>query len=178
MIEIITFVTDVQDRLNAYDWGSYENTSLFAMTSTSKVQALINNYILRRDAAVTSPWSGSGSLVTFGSSDLPSYYYSCSTAFTDYLPTRLRSAMCFVSAYWKQTGAAMWIQLLVVDIGAISIAAMGTKRALQELIYMMTGVKPWTKSAASALGMDKLLSYMERQDRDAEIDAMMRRRRR
>ena len=178
IIELITFVTDVKTRLNSYDWGTYENTSLFAMTSTSKVQALINNYILRRDAAVTSPWSGSGSLVTFGSSDLPSYYYSCSTAFTDYLPTRLRSAMCFVSAYWKQTGAAMWIQLLVVDIGAISIAAMGTKRALQELIYMMTGVKPWTKSAASALNMDKLISYMERQDRDAEVDAMLRRRRR
>jgi hypothetical protein len=52
---------------------------------------------------------------------------------------------------------------------------MSVKRALQELIYMMTGVKPWTKSGANA-SIDKLAAYMEKRDREDEVNIELSRR--
>jgi hypothetical protein len=175
VLEVITLVTDTRDMLEEYDWGDYEDTSLFSLTSTSQVQAMINSYILRQDAEVTNPWSGSNNVIDFGDSGLPDSYYSCGNAFTDYLPARLADAVCFVTAYFKETGATFWVQLLVVDIGAISITLMSTKRAMQELIYMMTGVRPWTKSGLNS-SVDKLASYMEKRDRELDIEAELDRR--
>jgi len=65
--------------------------------------------------------------------------------------------------------------LIVIDIGALFIFINSVKRGLQELIYMMTGVKPWTKSGANA-SIDKLQAYMERRDREDEISSELSRR--
>jgi len=176
VFEAITIATDVKDQIAAHDWGGYDDTSLFSIEGAGDVQRMISQYILRRDGTVIDPWSGSGDVVSFDNAGLPSSFYSCGTAFTEFLPDRLRTAVCFVMAYFKETGAMFWVQLLVIDIGALSIIVMSFKSALQELIYMMTGVKPWTKSGASA-GMDKLAAYMEKRDREEEIDRQFRRRR-
>lgn len=172
--EVITIVTDTREKLESYDWGDYQNTSLFSMDGLSDVQAMIEENILRRDGTVIDPWDG-GAVVSFDNSGLPASYYSCGSAFTDYLPTRLRSSVCFVMAYFKETGAMFWVQLLVIDIGALSIMVMSIKRALQELIYMMTGVKPWTKSGVNA-SVDKLAAYMEKRDRESDVDRELDRR--
>ena len=144
------------------------------MDGLSDVQAMLNEYILRRDGTVIDPWDG-GTVVSFDNSGLPASYYSCGSAFSDYLPTRLRSSFCFVMAYFKETGAMFWVQLLVIDIGALSIMVMSIKRALQELIYMMTGVKPWTKSGINS-SVDKLAAYMEKRDRESDVDQELDRR--
>ena len=92
-------------------------------------------------------WDG-GDVVDFESSDgLPAYYYTCGTAFADFLPERLRTGVCFASAYWKETGAAWWVQL-ALDIGTVFLLFAMIKSAAQSLVYMMTGVRPWTKDGA------------------------------
>jgi len=145
------------------------------MDGLGDVQNMISSYILRRDGTVIDPWSGTSDVVSFESTGLPASFYSCGSAFSDYLPSRLRTSFCFVMAYFKETGAMFWVQLLVVDIGALSIMIASTKRALQETIYMMTGVKPWTKSGANS-SIDKLAAYMEKRDRESEIDYELDRR--
>lgn len=94
-----------------------------------------------------SVWSGEGDIVIFGSPELPSYYYICNDVFSSFLPARLRQGVCFASAHWRETGAWWWIQLSI-DISSAFLVYGMIKSSAQSLIYMMTGVRPWTKDRA------------------------------
>ena len=59
----------------------------------------------------------------------------------------MRDAVCFVNSYARETGLSFIMQMVFDIGGVIAIFAMFKKTA-QEIIYMMTGVKPWTKSGA------------------------------
>jgi hypothetical protein len=135
----------------SYDWeGGYEDTSIFSGGGGDLVQR-----VLPTSGVGISPWEDGGNLVNFDSSNngLPSYYYTCDSAFADFLPSRARIGVCFASAYWKQTGASFWVQLSL-DITAIFMLLGMIKGAVQSLVYMMTGVRPWTKDGASKLIID------------------------
>jgi len=137
--ELQDLLKTVQNEIGGYEWGGYDDSSLFSLRSRSDVQNFINDYILKRDATTTDPWQGE-SLVTFGDTGLPDSYYSCSSILTDGLPSRLRSAVCFVTAYFKETGAAFFVQLLVIDIPAIGLILVGVKNTIEQLIMLIVGV--------------------------------------
>lgn len=127
-----------KNKLDSYDWGGFENTSLFSVRSVADVRRMIDENIIKRDTATVNPWDGK-KIIQFGDTSLPASYYSCNSAFASGLPTRLKSAVCFVSAYFKQTGAAFWVQLLIVDIPAVGIIFAGVKTAIEGLISLMIG---------------------------------------
>ena len=128
-----------KNKIDSYDWGGFDDTSLFSIRGAGDVKRLIDNYILKRDASTINPWDGK-KIIQFGDTSLPASYYSCSSVFADGLPARLKSAVCFVSAYFKQTGAAFWVQLLIIDIPAVGIILAGTKNAIEGLISLMIGI--------------------------------------
>lgn len=97
-----------------------------------------------------SVWSGEGDIVVFGDASLPDYYYTCNDVFGDFLPERLRQGVCFTSAHWRETGAWWWVQLSI-DVSTIFMLIGMIKSSAQSLIYMMTGVRPWTKDGAIKL---------------------------
>ncbi len=146
--ELGTVEKTVMQDIASYDWvGGYEDTSIFNVTSSSQVNSLINNHILPNGGEAFDVWDGGDLVVFSGDQTLPSYYYTCENAFADYLPSRLKTGACFASAYWKETGASFWIQLLF-DIGSIFLLFNMIKGAVASLVYMMTGVRIWTKSGA------------------------------
>lgn len=161
---------EIKRQIQSYNWGdgSWQDTSIFDMHSASQVQTMINEHILPTSSRARDPWGG-GSIVSLSTSGgaLPDAYYSCSSAFTEFLPSRLRSGVCFASAWMIETSASFWIQI-VLDISALFLLIGMLKGALQDLIYMMTGVRPWTKSGANA-SVDKLSAYLERRDREDDI---------
>jgi hypothetical protein len=146
--ELGTVEKTVMQDVSSYDWdGGYEDTSIFSITSSAQVNNMVEDHILPSGGEAFNIWDG-GDLVTFdGDTSLPAYYYSCENAFADYLPSRLKTGVCFASAYWKETGASFWIQI-VFDIGSIFLLFSMIKGAVQSLVYMMTGVRPWTKDGA------------------------------
>ena len=169
--------------LAGYDWdnGGLEKTSLFAAVDGSKSAKAVADDIFEHilpssQSRSTDIWSG-GDLISFGNSGLPDYYYTCNNVFAGYLPGALKNGVCFATAYWKETEASFWVQL-TLDISALFVLFGMIKSAAQALIYMMTGVRPWTKSGALA-GIDKLAGYFERQERrgDMNLDEAMKGRR-
>ncbi len=164
----------IKSEINAYDWGSGsgQDFSLFDVHSKSELTAIVNERVFPSGGG--SVWDH-GELISFGEgTGLPDAYYSCSSALTARLPDSLKTGVCFVSAYFIETSASFWIQI-VLDIGAFFMIIGMLKGALQETIYMMTGVKPWTKSGLNS-SVDKLAAYMERRDRDDDIASEMSRR--
>lgn len=140
-----TISKNVMAEIDSYSWdGGYEDTSIF----TGNAETMFNK-VLPQGGVADDPWDG-GNLITFGDTSLPAYYYNCQNVFADYLPARLQQATCFVSAYWKETGASFWVQLSL-DLAAIGVLFVMVKGSLQSLIYMMTGVRPWTKDGAIKL---------------------------
>lgn len=135
-----TVVADV----DSYDWegGGFEDTSIFAANTTGKVNSLADRFIPASGEAFD-VWNG-GELVVFGDTTLPAYFTTCNNVFAEYLPSRLKTGVCFASAYWKDTGASFWLQL-IFDILSIFVLIGMVKGAAQSLVYMMTGVRPWTK---------------------------------
>lgn len=150
--ELRTITAEVKKEVQSYNWdtGGMQDTSIFDMRSSADIQNVFDR-ILPNSGAGASPWEDGGNLVNFtGNTGLPSYYYTCLGAFATYLPSRLQSPVCFASAYWKQTGASFWVQLML-DIGAIFLMLGMIKGAAQSLVYMMTGVRPWTKDWAGRM---------------------------
>ncbi len=150
--EMRTVSNNVAADVNSYDWeGGYEDTSIFGVSSVADVNAL-SEKILPQGGVAASPWQDGGNMVNFNSGNdaLPSYYYTCDSVFTNYLPSRIRTGVCFTSAYWRETGASFWVQISL-DIGAIFLLFRMIKSAAQSLVYMMTGVRPWTKDGASKM---------------------------
>jgi hypothetical protein len=156
---------NIKTQIDSYNWGpnSYNDTSLFDVHSRAELDAIVSEHFLPKSSRATNPWNG-GNIVNFNASGLPDAYYSCDSSFVDYLPAKLRTGVCFVSAYFIETGASFWIQLML-DISALFLIFSMIKGAAQELIYMMTGVRPWTKSGAES-GLNKLMAYYERKDKE------------
>lgn len=164
--------------VQSYDWGTAgegggegdgpEYISIFSFGEGGGEGDNTNvvDYIFERFFPMTGPgvniWSGDGDIVVFGSAELPTYYYTCNDVFGDFLPERLRQGVCFTSAHWRGTGAWWWIQLSI-DISAAFLVFTMIKSSAQELIYMMTGVKPWVKD--NARGMEKLVEHLERAEK-------------
>lgn len=149
--ELSTVSRNVVADVESYDWeGGYDDTSIFNVTSQGGVDNLVER-VLPTSGDAFAPWEEGGDLVNFsGGGGLPSYYYTCDSVFANYLPSRIRTGVCFTSAYWKETGASFWVQL-TLDIGAIFLLFRMIKGAAQSLVYMMTGVRPWTKDGASRM---------------------------
>lgn len=146
-----TVAKNVAADVASYDWdGGFEDTSIFTNNATDLAERL-----LPRGGVAVSPWEEGGDLVHFdgGNNALPSFYYTCDNVFTDYLPSRIRTGVCFTSAYWKETGASFWVQLSL-DISAIFMLFLMIKSAVQSLVYMMTGIRPWTKDGAQRMIID------------------------
>lgn len=147
LYELQSIQHNIKMELNSYDWdGGLEDTSIFSADSTADVNQIFEEHVLPSGGAGFDPWEG-GDLVTFNNTGLPGYYYSCGNVLTSYLPSRLADSVCFVSAYWKETGAAFWVQISL-DIGALFILWGMIKSSIQSLVYMMTGVRIWTKDRA------------------------------
>ncbi len=154
--EMAVIANEVKKEVDAYSWdgGGLQDTSIFDAHSSADIQNIFNQHVLPQSGAGASPWEEGGDLVNFsGDTSLPSYYYTCQNVFANYLPSRLQSPVCFASAYWKETGASFWIQLLL-DVSAIFMMFNIIKSSIQSLVYMMTGVRPWTKDGAQRLIVD------------------------
>lgn len=183
--ELDTIVKTLYHEIAGYDWdeSGLEKTSLFSMMENNGKNAkmvaddIFEHILPSNQSRSTDIWDG-GNLISFGNTSLPDYYYTCNNVFAGYLPGALKSGVCFAAAYWKETEASFWVQL-TLDISALFVLFGMVKAALQSLIYMMTGVRPWTKSGALA-GVDKLVGYFERQERrsDMNLDEAMKGRRR
>jgi len=161
---------EIQSKIDAYDWGVYENTSIFSMTSATQVQQVLAEHVLRTDNESFNPWDGED-VVDFDDtgSGIPSSYSACLSSFDETMPSRLASGVCFASSWAKETGMSFWVQLSF-DIGAIFMLVMILKRNLQDVIYMMTGVKPWQKGIEdSSIGnLGKYLDGVERSMSDGQ----------
>lgn len=162
--ELNTAADNTIAELKSYDWGAggeggggdagYEDTSIFSFgegggadANPNVVNTIVERLIPSKTSEGYSVWDG-GDAVNFSrGSGLPDYYYTCNSAFADYLPARLRDGACFASAYWKETGAAFLLQL-IFDILTIFMLIGVIKGGVQSLVYMMTGVRPWTKEGA------------------------------
>lgn len=150
--EMGTVEKTVMQDVSSYDWGGggYQDTSIFNLNSSSQVNNMVDDHILPTAGDGFDIWDG-GPLVNFtDNQELPAYYYSCSNVFADYIPSKLKIGVCFASAYWKETGASFWLQL-IFDIGTIFLLWNIIKGSVQSLVYMMTGVRPWTKDGANKM---------------------------
>ncbi len=169
-------IEDLKIEIASYAWGDTTgmDTSIFSIASGGDLQSYIEaRFFPNRENPGLNPWEGDDLIDVndFTNGDwAPSSYYSvCLTMFDGYLPSRLAQGVCFASAAFRDTGASFWIQL-GLDISALGFLISMLKRPLQEVIYMMTGVKPWTKSGAGS-AIDKLISHLESRDR---VDAAER----
>jgi len=167
LTELNQAVGNIVQELSGYDWDvEVVDTTIFTVTGRAELNQMIQDRFFPTDSAARNPWNG-GDVISFDNTSLPTYFYTCSTLFTDYLPEGLKTGVCFVNAYARETGLSFFMQL-VLDAGALfGIYAM-FKGTAQELIYMMTGVKPWVKSRGVRGNADRLLDYMERRDREAD----------
>ena len=173
VVEALSVIEDIKIEIASYDWdGNPQSTSIFDIDSASDLNEIVNNRIFPTGSEARSPWEG-GDIIDpsdFNGGWAPgSYYYTCLAAFDGYLPTVIAQGVCFVSAAFRDTGASFWIQLSF-DVSCIFMMVAVTKRPIQEVIYMMTGVRPWTKSGAES-GLNKLIGYLERRDGTVDRDA-------
>ena len=165
--ELDTAADTTISEIKGYDWGAggegggiagedYEDTSIFSFgegggddENPETVNNIINK-VFPNSGRSNDVWDD-GDLVDFSASDgTPEYYDTCTSLFSDTLPARLRMGVCFASAWWKETGASWWIQLSL-DISTVFVLIYMIKGAVQSLVYMMTGVRPWTKDGASKI---------------------------
>jgi hypothetical protein len=162
--EFGTIATNIEADIQSYDWdnggtggmsGAPVDTSIFDFgnedgvgpNSVDGINAMFEQYIMPSSGRKFDAWDGGDVVDLTQQTGLPESYTNCNSVFVDYLPSRLRTGVCFATAYWHETGASFWIQILL-DIGSIFLMFNMIKRAMQSLIYMMTGVRPWTKDGA------------------------------
>jgi hypothetical protein len=142
-----TNLTRVRQQIESYNWGSnaYENTSIFDQMDDGELQQWIYDHFFAQGDAI---WNG-GNLVSFGDGSLPESYDACTNSFTAILPSRLKPPICFVSSWFIESQASFWMQI-IIDLMALVLLYETIKGALQDAIYMITGVKPWVKSTNRA----------------------------
>lgn len=171
--EAIGVIDDVKIEIGSYAWDSNpQSTSIFDIESGAELNQIVNEHFFPTSSTARSPWEGGDIIDTsdFNGGYSPgSYFYTCLNAFDGYLPTPVANGVCFVSAAFRDTGASFWIQLSF-DVSCIFLMVRMTKRPLQEVIYMMTGVRPWTRSGAES-GIDKLAQYLQERDHTLDNDA-------
>lgn len=147
--ELEGITASIIQQIQGYDWNSQVvDQSIFTASGRSQIESMIQKRFFPQDYKATNPWDD-GNLVNPSNfqSGLPAYYYTCNTVFTGYLPSRLKSSVCFVNAWARETGFSFVMQM-VIDLGGLMLAWAMLKSNIQELIYMMTGVRPWTKTGA------------------------------
>ena len=151
--EAVGVADDIKMEIDSYDWqGDPVDTSLFSVHSSADLNKYVNDHIFPTSRAANNPWEGGQVLDVSAFSrnyQYTSYYNTCKNVYSGYLPEGIAQGVCFVSGAFRDTGASFWIQLSF-DISCFFLMIAATKRPLQEVIFMMTGVKPWTKSGANA----------------------------
>lgn len=174
VIEVEDIADRVKDEVKSYDWGSNAGTgeSIFDTVRKGEFATKMTNRIFGKGRE-RSVWEG-GDVISFSNTSLPPSYYSCGTAFTNVLPSGIRNGVCFVSAYFIETSASFWIQLMI-DIGALILAVKITTNAISDAVYLFTGVR---YERASLSGVRRAVEANERSeaarrqeavDEDAEI---------
>lgn len=151
VIEAGQMMDDVRIEIESYDWDvEGVDTSIFSISSAAELEAIIKDHLFP-DFEENSPWNGGDVLnvndFKNGTWSASTYYNTCMTSFSGYLPPLIAQGVCFASANFRDTGASFWIQI-TIDISCIFAYIKLTKRPVQELIYMLTGVRPWTKDGA------------------------------
>lgn len=176
VIEAGQRMNDVRIEIESYDWDvEGVDTSIFSISSADQLEQIItsNIFITNNDDAL-SPWEGGDVLDVSdfdggGTWSETSYYNTCLASFSGYIPPMLAQGVCFSSAAFRDTGASFWIQI-AIDISCIFLYVRLTKRPVQELIYMLTGVRPWTKDSAED-AVEKLTEHAVARDRAIEHGA-------
>lgn len=163
--EFLQIMQNIKDRLNGYNWDSPTDTSLFTVQGRKDLDKMIRDRFFPNNSTAVNPWNG-GNVISFSNHSTPTYFSTCSTVFTSYLPSRLKTGVCFAFAYARESGLSFIMQLFL-DIAAVTLLWTSIKGSAQEVIYMMTGVKPWQKSGGAA-SADRLLSYLEQRDREGD----------
>lgn len=164
----------VREEIESYDWGENagQAESIFEMTASGELREKVEARIFG-NTQERSVWEG-GNAISFSDTSLPDSYYSCNSAFTNALPSGLRTGVCFVSAYFIETSASFWIQLMI-DISALFAAIMITKTAVLDLVYLLTGVRLQQASLSQSrrtivdLGRSDAARRQEAMDENEEI---------
>lgn len=149
--ELNDLMLGVRREMESYSWASRRgyDSSIFTMSNPNEVRQLMRDLFQIDGGSNRARQFWEGNLnVEFNDTGFPASYSQCDQVFQNYLPQKMKSSMCFIQAWFIETSASLWLQL-IVDIGAIMIFVGGIKGAAQEVIYMLTGVKPWTKSNPS-----------------------------
>lgn len=174
-------IKDVGIEIESYDWEvEGVDTSIFSISSAAELEQIINDHFFVTDnEEALSPWEG-GDIIDVddfesGTWSATTYYNTCLTSFSGYLPPLVAQGVCFSSSAFRDTGASFWIQISI-DISCIFLMVRLTKKPLQELIYMLTGVRPWTKDGAED-SIEKLLGHIQSRDnqRDRDLDELANR---
>ncbi|MCE7858429.1 MAG: hypothetical protein DYG86_01430, partial [Chloroflexi bacterium CFX2] len=172
---------DIRIEISSYDWQvEGVNTSIFSISSAAELEQIINDHFFVTDnEEALSPWEG-GDIIDVsdfesGTWSATTYYNTCLTSFSGYLPPLVAQGVCFASASFRDTGASFWIQISI-DISCIFLLVRVTKKPLQELIYMLTGVRPWTKDGAED-SIEKMIGYFQSRDsqRDRDLEELSNR---
>lgn len=151
VIEAGQMMDDVRIEIESYDWDvEGVDTSIFSISSAAELEAIIKDHLFP-DFEENSPWNGGDVLnvndFKNGTWSASTYYNTCMTSFSGYLPPLIAQGVCFASANFRDTGASFWVQI-AIDISCIFAYIKLSKKPVQELIYMLTGVRPWTKDGA------------------------------
>ncbi len=169
VIEAGQMINDVRIEIESYDWDvDGVDTSIFSISSAAQLENIITSHVFITDnEEALSPWEG-GDIIDVndfktGTWSASSYYNTCMSSFSGYLPPLIAQGVCFASASFRDTGASFWIQISI-DISCIFMYVKLTKRPVQELIYMLTGVRPWTKGGAED-AIEKLTEHAIARDR-------------
>lgn len=174
-------IDDIRIEISSYDWQvEGVNTSIFSISSAAELEQIINDHFFVTDnEEALSPWEG-GDIIDVsdfesGTWSATTYYNTCLTSFSGYLPPLVAQGVCFASASFRDTGASFWIQISI-DISCIFLLVRVTKKPLQELIYMLTGVRPWTKDGAED-SIEKMIGYFQSRDsqRDRDLEELSNR---
>lgn len=174
-------IDDIRIEISSYDWQvEGVNTSIFSISSAAELEQIINDHFFVTDnEEALSPWEG-GDIIDVsdfesGTWSATTYYNTCLTSFSGYLPPLIAQGVCFASASFRDTGASFWIQI-TIDISCIFMIVKLTKKPLQELIYMLTGVRPWTKDGAED-SIEKMIGYFQSRDsqRDRDLEELSNR---
>lgn len=156
---------NIKDKLNGYNWDSPVETSIFTVNGRTGLEQMIRDRFFPKNGTAVNPWNGDN-VVNFSNHSLPTYFSTCNTVFTSYLPSRLRTGVCFAFAYARESGLSFIMQLFF-DIACVVLLWSSIKGSAQELVYMMTGVKPWVKEGRDT-GADKIVAEMQRQAKDQD----------
>jgi hypothetical protein len=138
--EINTMIKDAKLEVEGYNWTDGPESIL------SEGGAQFDSDFQKMLLPETSggPWDG-GDLVNFSQHAQPlSYYTNCSLSMAGALPSKLGQGVCFVSSWFIETGANLWIQLSLDVMAAMAILKMVTSD-IKRLINLITGGTAYVK---------------------------------